>query len=93
MDFGSRSVVLYEVIAYICHSFVPSGFPIGSAKLRMKRESGESPGQSRCCEALFKTHRQSVCHWLQHREGVDARVSQKTCHRFFIINRTRGKDG
>jgi len=52
LDFSSRFVVLYQVIAYICHSFVPSGFPIGSAKLRMKRESGESPGQSRCCKLL-----------------------------------------
>jgi len=63
--------------------------PIGSEEAvparRIKRESGENPGQSRCCEALFKTHRQSVCHWLQHREGVDARVSQKTCHRFLLL--------
>jgi hypothetical protein len=26
----------------------------GSAKSRMKRESGESPGQSRCCKLLCK---------------------------------------
>ena len=49
-----RHYFLSRTEVYICHSFVPSGFRLVYARPRMKRESGESPGQSRCCKLLCK---------------------------------------
>ena len=49
--------------------------------IRIKRESGENPGQSRCCEAPFQHPENYFCHWLMviNREGFGMGVSQKTC--------------
>ena len=49
--------------------------------VRIKRESGENPGQSRCCEAPFQHPENYFCHWLMviNREGFGMGVSQKTC--------------
>ena len=39
--------------------------------IRIKRESGENPGQSRCCEAPFQHPENYFCHWFMviNREG------------------------
>ena len=62
--------------------------PIGSKEARrvswIKRESGESPEQSRCCEAP-PTARMSQPLIRKDREGLARGVSQKTCHRFFVL--------
>ena len=49
--------------------------------VRIKRESGENPGQSRCCEAPFQPPENYFCHWFMviNREGFGMGVSQKTC--------------
>ena len=49
--------------------------------VRIKRESGENPGQSRCCEAPFQHPENYFCHWLMviNLEGFGMGVSQKTC--------------
>ena len=49
--------------------------------VRIKRESGENPGQSRCCEAPFQHPENYFCHWFMviNREGFGMGVSQKTC--------------
>mgnify|MGYP000577038221 CR=1 FL=1 len=43
----------------------------------MKRESGENPGQSRCCEAPQNS--EYLSHWPACREGFGTGASQKTC--------------
>ena len=49
--------------------------------VRIKRESGENPGQSRCCEAPFQHPENYFCHWFMviNREGFGMGVSHKTC--------------
>ena len=49
--------------------------------VRIKRESGENPGHSRCCEAQFQHPENYFCHWFMviNREGFGMGVSQKTC--------------
>ena len=64
-----------------------SNFVFGSVSyglnqmIRIKRESGENPGQSRCCEAPFQHPENYFCHWFMviNREGFGMGVSQKTC--------------
>lgn len=55
----------------------------------IKRELGESPKQSRCCEALFNALTKLKPLGNTGKESR-ARVSQKTCHRVLLISRARG---
>jgi len=53
---------------------------VSSAKNGIKREPGENPGQSRCCEAPQRP--EHLSHWRLpqgRREGFGTGVSQKTC--------------
>ena len=45
------------------HTFVPNWFRFAQPGLRIKRESGVIPEQSRCCEALFQTFWKHFRHW------------------------------
>lgn len=53
-----------------------------------KRESGENPGQTRCCEISCNIL-EHFCHWLHSREGFRMEISQNTCH-FDISQYARG---
>ena len=67
----------------------------GSAKSRMKRESGESPGQSRCCKLqtfTFVYPLQGHCLLNEDGKARQTGVSQKTCKTKSCLH-SRGKDG
>lgn len=67
----------------------------GLAKLRMKRESGESPGQSRCCKLqtfTFVYPLQGHCLLNEDGKARQTGVSQKTCKTKSCLH-SRGKDG
>ena len=67
----------------------------GSAKSRMKRESGESPGQSRCCKLqtfTFVYPLQGHCLLTEDGKARQTGVSQKTCKTKSCLH-SRGKDG
>lgn len=54
--------------------------PVCQSADRVKRERGESPRQTRCCELFYAFH--DILHPLfrrAKREGHETRVSQKTC--------------
>ena len=61
--------------------------------VRIKRESGENPGQSRCCEAPFQHPENYFCHWFMviNREGFGMGVSQKTCRSLKAILSSWGR--
>ena len=46
-------------IHYLCPELVSDSL----SAIRIKRESGVNPGQSRCCEALFQHSETYYCHW------------------------------
>lgn len=67
----------------------------GSAKSRMKRESGESPGQSCCCKLqtfTFVYPLQGHCLLNEDGKARQTGVSQKTCKTKSCLH-SRGKDG
>ena len=67
----------------------------GLAKSRMKRESGESPGQSRCCKLqtfTFVYPRHGHCLLNEDGKARQTGVSQKTCKTKSCLH-SRGKDG
>ena len=81
----------YKLKIYLCNVLFRQS---SLARVRMKRESGESPEQSRCCKLhllglLIELQKplSGICGW----EGEQAGVSQKTC-KTYIILRSRGKD-
>lgn len=63
--------------------FVPNWFRMKILVIRIKRELGVSPKQSRCCEAPFIYLGNIFCHWCRIWNIGKASgygVSQKTCH-------------
>ena len=50
-------VLLFTETSFIYPIFVHVLFRVLYPEKRMKRESGESPGQSRCCEVPFRPTR------------------------------------
>ena len=79
--------------AYICNVLFRLGFRL--AKPRMKRESGESPGQSRCCKLqtfTFVYPLQGHCLLNEDGKARQTGVSQKTCKTKSCLH-SRGKDG
>jgi hypothetical protein len=53
----------------------------------MKRESGETPGQTRCCDSYTNEQRTSAT--LIQGEGLCSGISQKTCQ-LYDRNHLRG---
>lgn len=65
---------VFIIYSYLCQRFVPVLY----SEVRMKRESGENPEQSRCCEFHIRgyhTHATVCKKW----EGDTPETSQKTC--------------
>ena len=93
------TIILYEFIfvfkekcifAMFCSVLIS-----GSAKSRMKRELGESPGQSRCCKLqtfTFVYPLQGHCLLNEDGKARQTGVSQKTCKTKSCLH-SRGKDG
>ena len=44
--------------------FAPNWFRMNISFIRIKRESGVNPGQSRCCEAPKNILKQHYRHWF-----------------------------
>lgn len=66
---------MLENFRYICIGY---GFRRAVLDGGMKRESGENPEQSRCCESSWRTENPAtdpLADW----EGFGAEESQKTC--------------
>ena len=66
---------LSQYFPYLCPCFVPRP-PSGG---RMKRESGENPGQSRCCELHEECTNTTPLFAVGKWEGGAQGASQKTC--------------
>ena len=70
-------------IIFSFHYLCPlNWFRTDFSAVRIKRESGVNPGQSRCCEALLKSWKEPLPLILCLYIGKASRsgVSQKTCH-------------
>jgi hypothetical protein len=71
---------------------VDNGFVCLFMGCAMKRESGESPGQSRCCKSHYCDCKKN--HWFilkMNWEGVVTEISQKTCHSSIKMYHLRGR--
>ena len=71
-------VLLFTETSFIYPIFVHVLFRVLYPEKRMKRESGESPEQSRCCEfrkRCINTYATVLEEW----EGDTSGISQKTC--------------
>ncbi len=67
-----------KFLLYLCLELVLHELPF----MQIKRESGENPGQSRCCETSFNTLICILLPLAHKRAGkvIRAEASQKTCH-------------
>lgn len=88
-------VLLFTETSFIYPIFVHVLFRVLYPEKRMKRESGESPGQSRCCKLQSFTFVYPLQgHCLLNKDGKARQtgVSQKTCKTKSCLH-SRGKDG
>lgn len=88
-------VLLFTETSFIYPIFVHVLFRVLYPEKRMKRESGESPGQSRCCKLqtfTFVYPLQSHCLLNEDGKARQTGVSQKTCKTKSCLH-SRGKDG
>lgn len=88
-------VLLFTETSFIYPIFVHVLFRVLYPEKRMKRESGESPGQSRCCKLqtfTFVYPLQGHCLLNEDGKARQTGVSQKTCKTKSCLH-SRGKDG
>lgn len=88
-------VLLFTETSFIYPIFVHVLFRVLYPEKRMKRESGESPGQSRCCKLqtfTFVYHLQGHCLLNEDGKARQTGVSQKTCKTKSCLH-SRGKNG
>lgn len=88
-------VLLFTETSFIYPIFAHVLFRVLYPEKRMKRESGESPGQSRCCKLqtfTFVYPLQGHCLLTEDGKARQTGVSQKTCKTKSCLH-SRGKDG
>lgn len=88
-------VLLFTETSFIYPIFAHVLFRVLYPEKRMKRESGESPGQSRCCKlqaCTFVYPLQGHCLLNKDGKARQTGVSQKTCKTKSCLH-SRGKDG
>lgn len=88
-------VLLFTETSFIYPIFAHVLFRVLYPEKRMKRESGESPGQSRCCKLqtfTFVYPLQGHCLLNEDGKARQTGVSQKTCKTKSCLH-SRGKDG
>lgn len=88
-------VLLFTETSFIYPIFVHVLFRVLYPEKRMKRESGESPGQSRCCKLqtfTFVYPLQGHCLLNEDGKARQTGVSQKTCKTKSCLH-SRGKNG
>ena len=88
-------VLLFTETSFIYPIFVHVLFRVLYPEKRMKRESGESPEQSRCCKLqtfTFVYPLQGHCLLNEDGKARQTGVSQKTCKTKSCLH-SRGKDG
>lgn len=88
-------VLLFTETSFIYPIFAHVLFRVLYPEKRMKRESGESPGQSRCCKLqtfTFVYPLQGHCLLNEDGKARQTGVSQKTCKTKSCLH-SRGKNG